>query len=360
MGLVQGKPVIARLNNGVTAVIVGNGINSSTGRAALLIYNLDTGALIREISTNTGSPAIDNANSNGLSAPVGWDRDGNGTVDAIYAGDMLGNVWKFNLAGANTASWGLANSGNPLFTAVGPDGVTRQPISGPMTVGMHPTTYKTWVFFGTGRFMTTGDVANRNVQSLYGIIDQGATIAKSTLTQRSVIVVGTRDGKPVRGFERNTPLPSTSNGWYVNLADSPTAAASGERVVTGPQMSGSVLVVSSIIPTADACQSDGRGYINALDAFSGTSAASPYFDVNGDGNFSNDTLTTGSGQNAYAVPIGSVDMGVGMVTQSTLFSGAAGGGGQACAAGSTGNMDCVGTDEMRNVGRVSWREVIRN
>lgn len=360
MGLVQGKPVIARLNNGVTAVIVGNGINSSTGRAALLIYNLDTGALISELDTGVGSALPDHANSNGLSAPVGWDRDGNGTVDAIYAGDMLGNVWKFNLASISPSSWTIANSGNPLFTAVGPDGVTRQPISGSMTVGMHPTTYKTWVFFGTGRFMTTGDVSNQAVQALYGIIDQSATVTKAELTQRNLVVVGTREGKPVRGFERNAPLPAASKGWYVNLVDSASAPASGERVVTGPQMSGSVLVVSSIIPTADACQPDGRGYINALDAFTGTSAVSPYFDVDGDGDFSNDTLDVGGGQGGYSVPIGSVDMGVGMVTQPTLFSGAGGGGGLACAAGSSGNMDCIGTDEMRNVGRVSWREVIRN
>src|SRR5690606_6358042 len=42
MGLVQGQPIIAKLNNGVTALIVSNGINSTNGRAVLLVYNLDT------------------------------------------------------------------------------------------------------------------------------------------------------------------------------------------------------------------------------------------------------------------------------------------------------------------------------
>ncbi|KRG69251.1 pilus assembly protein [Pseudoxanthomonas dokdonensis] len=361
MGLVQGRPLIAKLNGGTTALIVPNGINSTTGHAVLLVYNLLTGALIREIDTGVGSSVTDDPNSNGLTGAVGWDRDGNGTIDSIYGGDMLGNMWKFDISSATSANWGVANSGAPLFVAVGPDGTTRQPITGGPTVSLHPSTYKTWVFFGTGRFMTTGDVSNRSVQSLYGFIDSGATVAKTDLTARSVVIAGTQDGKLVRSFEQNAPLPTNAKGWYINLLDPPTppGTAQGERIVTPPQIDGSVLEVSSIIPTATACESDGRGYINAVDAFTGTSTAKPYFDVDGDGKFDqNDTLTPPG--NTDGTPIGSVDLGVGMVTQGALFSGGGGGNGQICASGSAGTTGCVGKDEVRNVGRVSWREVIRN
>jgi len=360
IGLIQGKPIIARLNNGVTALIVSNGINSTNGRAVLLIYNLDTGALIREIDTGVGSAVQDHADSNGLSPPVGWNQDGNSTLDFIYAGDMLGNAWKFDLTATNPATWGVANSGNPIFAATGPDGTTRQPITGGMTVAMHPQTFKTWVFFGTGRFLTAGDVSNRNVQGLYGIVDDGATVTKASLAQRSVQLLGTRNGRPVRGFQANAPLPLTARGWYINLVDPPVppGSAYGERIVTSPQVDGDVLEVSSVIPTADACQSDGRGYINALDAFTGTSTDSPYFDVNQNGSFTDDTLTyTDANGNQVPLPIGSVDLGVGMVTQASLFSGPPG---QVCAAGSGGNLACVPKAEARNVGRVSWREILRN
>lgn len=360
IGLIQGKPIIARLNNNVTALIVSNGINSTNGHAVLLIYNLDTGALIREIDTGVGSGVLDHADSNGLSPPVGWNQDGNNTLDFIYAGDMLGNAWKFDLTSGNPATWGVANSGNPIFSATGPDGTTRQPITGGMTVAMHPQTFKTWVFFGTGRFLTAGDVSNRNVQGLYGVVDDGSTVTKASLTQRTVQILGTRNGKPVRGFQANSPLSVTARGWYINLVDPPIppGTASGERIVTSPQLDGEVLEVSSVIPTADACQSDGRGYINALDAFTGTSTRSPYFDVNGNGSFSDDTLTyTDANGNQVPLPIGSVDLGVGMVTQASLFSGPPG---QVCAAGSGGNLACVPKNEARNVGRVSWREILRN
>jgi type IV pilus assembly protein PilY1 len=359
MGLVQSKPLIARLNGGITGLVVPNGINSTTGHAALLIYDLSTGELIREIDTGVGSPATDDANSNGLTGAVGWDRDGNGTVDAIYGGDMLGNLWKFDISSSTSGSWAIANSGSPLFVAVGPDGATRQPITGGPTLALHPSTYKTWVFFGTGRYMTTGDATNNATQSLYGFIDQGATVAKSDLTARKVLIAGTSGGRPVRSFEPNTALPSASKGWYINLLAPPVppGTAAGERIISPPQIDGSVLEVSSIIPTADACQSDGRGYLNAVDAFTGTSTSKPYFDVNRNSNFSDDTLPNPTG--GGTTPIGSVDLGVGMVTQASLFSGG-GGIGQACAAGSAGSVGCVGKDEVRNVGRVSWREIIRN
>lgn len=355
MGLIQARPLIVKLNNGDTGLIVPNGINSTNGRAVLLVYNLTNGTLIREISTNVGDAAQDSANSNGLTGAVGWDRDGNGTTDIVYGGDMLGNMWKFDLSSATASSWGVANSGSPMFVATGPDGTTRQPITGSPTVALHPNTYKTWVFFGTGRFLTAGDVSSRSVQSMYAIVDSGTTVAKNTLTQRSILYVNGDNTR--RAFQANATLPS-STGWYLNLLEPSPAVAAGERVVTSPQLDGTVLEFSSIIPTADACTSEGRGYLNAMDAFTGTSTAVPYFDANRNNNFNDDTINLGNGT---TVPVGSVDPGVGMVTQGSLFSGGGGGGGgQICAAGSAGTMGCLGKNEMRNVGRVSWREVIRN
>lgn len=345
MGLVQGKPIIAKLNNGVTGLLVSNGINSSHDRAVLLVYNLATGELLKEIDTLAGS----SSSPNGLAPPVGWDNDGNGTLDFVYAGDHLGNVWKFDLGGTTTSSWKVANSGAALFNASHGAGAakTAQPITGALTVAMHPTTYQTWLFFGTGRLMTVGDVENRDVQSMYGLVDTGATVLKTALTKREIKQVGTRDGRPVRGFEAQTPLPLGSKGWYVDLVVPPNTAE-GERIVTDAQVVGNVLVTSSVVPTADACESDGRGYINALDAFTGTSTGPSFFDLNNDGSFDDETIGTGDSE----VPIGSVDLGVGMPTLGALLRG------RMVVGGSTGGTASVPTRETRNVGRVSWREVV--
>lgn len=371
MGLVQNPPLIAKVRIGAVAtnvLIVGNGVNSSNGTAALFIYNLETGALIKKIQTGVGSSVQDHADSNGLLAPVGWDADGNGMLDYVYAGDMLGNVWKFDLSATTSASWGRSKLFEATYTKS--DGsVVRQPITGGLTVAMHPTNYKTWLFFGTGRLMTPGDMNNDDVQSMYGIIDDGTTLVRNgtgaNLTQRNAVLAGSVNGKSVRAFETNSPLPSDSKGWYLDLLTPPSGVAEGERIVTAAQVLGSgkktALVTSSVIPTASACQSDGRGYINALDAFTGTSLSSPFFDTDGDGRFDDETLTAADGTK---LPVGSVDLGVGMPTLPNLMSGGSGNGvgtppGMMCVTGSNGQVVCVPYDDIRNLGRVSWREIKR-
>ncbi|MEN1956331.1 pilus assembly protein [Luteimonas changyuni] len=349
MGLVQGAPIVAKLNNGTTALIVSNGLNSTNNRAALLIFNIATGALIAEIDTGEGTAL----NPNGLSPAVGWDSNANGTVDYVYAGDMLGNVWKFNLTSASPGTWGVANAGDPLFVATDSSG-TRQPITAGLTVALHPQTYKTWLFFGTGRLMLNSDMTNMAVQSMYAFVDDGTGIARlgadANLTERTVVVADTLSSFPVRSFEANGPLPASSKGWYIDLRTPPApGTAEGERVVAEGQVVGDILVFPSLIPTATDCQADGTGYINALNAFTGTSASSSYFDLDDDGLFNDETIADG-GSN---LPVGSVGLGVGMPTLPSLLRRLL------VAGGSSGGVGSVPIRDARNVGRVSWREVIK-
>lgn len=352
MGLVQSKPVIAKLNTGVTAVITANGINSTTGQAALLVYNLDTGAQIAAINTGVGSAVVDDANSNGLTSAVGWDADGNGTVDYVYGGDMLGNVWKFDLSGSSSAQWAVANDEDPIFVATTAAGV-RQPITAGLTLALHPRTYQPWIFFGTGRMMTAGDLTSRGVQTLYGFVEDGTPKARRgtsvNLTERTIEEATTLSGVPVRAFERRQALPAGSKGWYIDLLKPPApGTAEGERVISDAQLFGDVLVVSSIIPTADACQADGRGYLNALDAYTGTSTGPSLFDLDGDGSYEDEVIGDDE------LPVGSVDLGVGMPTLAEILRGLA------VVGGSSGSLGNVRIREARNVGRVSWREVLLN
>lgn len=349
MGLVLGAPVIANVRTGVgensPVVIVANGINSSNHRAVLLVYDLLSGDLIKEIDTGSGSED----DPNGLTGAVGWDSNGDGVVDTVYGGDMLGNVWKFDLSGSPT-SWGVG--GDPMFVARDSDG-KRQPISARLTVGMHPANFQTWVFFGTGRFMTLDDASDRSVQSLYGIRDDGGeAIVRSDLEARSTVIVGTRTGAdgqvfPVRTFEAHQALPSAKRGWYIDLLEPPEQDKLGERIISEVQVVNRVLVVASIIPMNDACQSDGRGYLNALDAFTGTSlAGGSFFDIDGDDDFSDEVIGDDG------LPVGSIDLGIGMPTVPNLLRKLAATG------GSTGETEAVSTMETRFTGRVSWREEI--
>lgn len=336
MGQVMGAPILALVRDGTPkgAVVVGNGPNSQNERAMLVVLDIETGTVIREIDTGVGSATA----PNGLSAPTGvYAADGK-TLVYVYAGDMQGNVWKFDLRDTNPAAWTRTR----LFTAA--KGGNAQPITGGLAVATDPLTNKRWVFFGTGRFMTTGDVDDRSVsaQSLYGVMDDGTGYTRTNLTQRTIAVTAaTANGYPVRAFEAKSALPTTSKGWYVDLP------GAGERVVQDAQIASNFLITASMIPEGDACEGSGTGYINALDAFTGTSGGNSFFDLNKDGT-TDDTAVTGG------LPVGSANMGVGMPTRPVLLPGqfVLGGSGDGSAAGLTGG---------RSFGmlwqRVSWREI---
>ena len=249
-------------------------INSSTGDPALFVFNLQTGALLTHIVAKADT-------DNGLSSPRGWDLDGDGLIDYVYAGDLKGNVWKFDLSDNSTGNWGLHAEGDPFFVATDAGG-NRQPITGGLSVSMDPATFKPWVFFGTGKYLESSDLSSTGVQSLYGIKDNDAAVgARATDLQARTMAVtsGTIDGKPVRAFEANDPLDTDKKGWFVDLTVLPPA----ERMVGDPFLLGNVLVAASIIPSSDPCDAGGTGYINALDAYTGTSVQSAFFDVDGDG-----------------------------------------------------------------------------
>ena len=339
MGLVQGKPILARVRGGATAtknaVVLGNGVNSTSGRAALIVLDLDTGDVIREIAV--GPTGV----SNGLSAPAGVLGPDGRTLAYVYAGDMLGNVWKFDLTSNDPAEWGVTR----LFTATDDEG-NAQPITAGIAVATHPLTNKRWIFFGTGRYLTTDDVSSTAVQSMYGFVDDGTPIVRrgagANLTSRTVQVTGNVSGYPVRGFEANTPLPPNSKGWFIDLPES------GERIVQDAQVVSTFLITASVIPSGDACESGGRGFINALDAFTGTSAGGSYFDLDGDGSTSDEVIGT------PPRPVGSVNVGGGMPTLPNLLRG------RFVVGGSEGS-DVRGTRTLApRWDRASWREIRRD
>ena len=274
MGLVLGKPVLAKVRTGTatSAVVLGNGINSGSDKAVLVVLNMDNGNVIREIDTSAyGGPTT----NNGLFAPTGiYAADGKTLVYA-YAGDLQGNVWKFDLTANAPGSW----SAKKIFHAEKTAG-TPQPITGGIASAVDPRTNKRWVFFGTGSFLTSADANDigTNKQSVYGVIDDittGSAYTRSNLTQRSVTAVGTDEEE--RYFEDLVNL--TTKGWYLDLP------GKGERMVLDAQMDGSYLQFNTMMPSGNSCaDAAGSGYINAITPFSDMSASTKsYFDLDGIG-----------------------------------------------------------------------------
>lgn len=364
LGNVLGKPLITKVRTGsntvVDAVIVGNGYNSTNHASSLLVINLQTGAVIREFAVGTGTAA----SPNGMSTPRGWDVDGDGIVDYIYAGDLQGNLWKFQLFGSNANATPSDWTSSLLFTAVDSGG-NRQPITSSPSVAMDPVTYNRWVFFGTGRYISEADPNSKAVQSWYGIISEYITpssavlpntnIPRANLLKRNIITQTTAGGRLVRAFEQGTSADlDGKRGWYVDLVPPAPGTPEGERIVTDNAVIGRILLASSIIPSSDPCDVGGQGFINAIDAFTGAALSNPFFDLNGDGSFdAGDTISDGQGDGSNRVSVGSINLGVRMPSQPALIQNLL------VVGGSSGGTGSVGINDPAERGRISWREIVR-
>ncbi len=273
LGLTYSQPTIMRLNNGEPGVIVGNGYNNTgSGESALFVLDAETGGVIRKIRTGIGSVGT----PNGLSTPAVVDIDGNGTADYVYAGDLRGNVWKFDLSSSSESSWNIAFTGQPLFTARD-SGSVAQPITTSVEVSRHPSG-GVIVLFGTGRYIETTDVSTTSVQSLYGIRDSGTVIAgRADLVQQTVIDTETVGGKQYRAVSANAVNWASRRGWYVDLP------SSGERVVVDPILRNGRLIVPTTVPSTDPCAVGGYSWLMELDYLTGGRLNVAAFDVNADG-----------------------------------------------------------------------------
>ncbi len=334
VGQMTSSPVIGRLQNGQWAAIFGNGYDSGTG-AWLYIVDLADGSIIKKIQVSADA-------SNGLSAVV-LIRDSEQTIAGAYAGDLNGNLWKFDLTGSTVADWDVAYSGAPLFQALDDEDQPQpQPITGPLDVGANPLGGYL-IYFGTGQYMRATDPVDQSVQTAYGIWDnailtkdtsdppktiwQGGTAittGRDSLLEQNILfergVANDLTGYSWRVISKNsidwgTLAEPTDRGWFMDLV-SPVAVGQvasigekGERIVSRPQiLSGSGLVLfTSIVPieSDDPCVVGGGGsWVFAVDMFSGGRSEGATFDVNNDDLFNEADMTTVTiGEERVSVPL---------------------------------------------------------
>lgn len=218
---------ITRMNNNRWAVVLGNGYNSTNQRPVLLVQYLDGAKELLRLPVTTDAPGTGNAKDNGLGSPRVVDLNGDGTADVVYAGDNLGNLWKFDLTNANASNWKVAFNGSPLFTTRGPTALGSpsrskiQPVSTAPTVRANDRTKvigsgpsaKTvrvggmMVAFGTGRNVTKDDPSNIDVQTIYSVLDNTRyREVSSTLGKRLEVHPG---GGTCPGGADCVPTPAT-------------------------------------------------------------------------------------------------------------------------------------------------------
>ena len=285
LGYSFSRPFIALANNGKWVAIFGNGYNDlGSGEASLYIVDLEGGVDgtwstgdYWKITTGVGDPA----DRNGLATPALADIDGNGTVDRVYAGDLRGNMWVFDLSDDNANLWDVAyKSGStptPLFSTPAGQPITAKPV-----LARHPTqpdsnspsnSPNMMIYFGTGQYLVDADKTTTGTQSYYGVWDQGdAALDRTNLVEQTFDPTFT-----VKVLTRNPVNYAVDYGWYFDLIEN------GERSVTASIARSDTVFFNSFVPMDDPCSIGGFGYKYAVDMVTGGSPLEPTFDSNGDG-----------------------------------------------------------------------------
>ncbi len=342
LGYTFAQPEIVRLHTGEWAVLQGNGYDSSNDRAALLIIDIKTGELIKKILVP--EEVADNGITlpNGLSSVRGADNNGDGLVDYAYAGDLQGNLWRFDLVRdfaseetsdpfsrtnpevANTSKndFKLAYGGKPLFTARDSKDISRQPITIQPSLVRHPSSHGYLVLVGTGKYFEHSDanVDTSRAMTLYGIWDRNTkrqTTSATTLRAEErenllmqsfsteeknaafmsaeEAVTATRDIRLLSSkvpqwyktpAEGQPPLDTRNDenvnqwGWALDMSVGSTLE--GEMIINNMTASGSILFLSSLTPNQDPCQAGADTWLYAVDAFSGGRTRFNVLDLNAD------------------------------------------------------------------------------
>lgn len=374
LGSVLGRPSIVRMANGEWVAMFSNGYGVAAppgGNAArLFIVRLSDGTLVKKIST-VDSKEEAKAQSNGLSPPFPVDSNGDAIADLVYAGDLFGNLWKFDVSNTNPNTWDVVYSDSgrpaPLITVCASGDVAgpfdcplaqRQPITGRPVVGRGPGGLS--VFFGTGKFFETGDnvaSATDPKQSFYGIFDPDTRkstddriAGRSALTEQTIIDEVSSNGSQFR-ITSNTSVPLNSRGWFMDLV-SPVSGFESERVVSDPILRGGRIIFTTLIPSRDPCKAGGSSWLMELDSLSGGRFPHPVLDVNGDGHVDGGDLVDSNGE---PLPPSGRRSEVGITESPSILEGDEIE--HKIFAGADGGIESVGERRTTANGRQSWRQL---
>ena len=307
IGHVLQEPEVGVLADGRWVVVTGNGYESRSRRAQLLVIELSTGNVLARLDTGVGS----NAQPNGLGG-VTLVRDGNQVITAAYAGDLRGNLWKFDLASKTVSDWKVSYGQKPMFTTD-----DERPITAPPTTVTHPLG-GVMVLVGTGKLFEVGDNKRPDtargqvlpIESIYGLWDytrlvsdekgkrawvdgrqkdkDGVPIARSAVKTRKLNVIGSR-------YLAQTPFDDKANGildwrkdsgWRIRLVD--MIALGGQRNIIAPQLMSGLALFETMSPFVDeelgACLANVNtpGFSLVVDPLSGLMSPKSLIDTNRD------------------------------------------------------------------------------
>jgi type IV pilus assembly protein PilY1 len=271
LGLTFGNPQFGMLADGTWAVFLTSGynnvpgtdnVNTGDGRGRLYVINVQTGALLQEIQTdttdNTGTPS-------GLAkiTAITEDPQTDPRITYIYGGDNQGRLFRFDFTGSGGGTVMKLGDAGPLQPITTRPDVTLCAIEG--TDGSK--TAQRVVLFGTGRLLDVPDTTNTDVQSLYLLKDEGALVALRGGAMEKQTLVKTSGGNTnVYEITEAKADLRVKAGWYFDWA-----LNAGERMNIDPRIvSGVANVVTNMPTSSSSCSVGGTSNAYAVDVCNGS------------------------------------------------------------------------------------------
>jgi type IV pilus assembly protein PilY1 len=327
MGYSYGNPVITkRASDDKWVVLFASGYNNTSGDKKGRLYVIDafTGAKLSEIITTTTA----DEDLSGISRIANYVEDGlkNNVTQYVYAGDLSGALWKFDITGNSNA--GTVQKLASTSATPGDQPITIQP-------ELAKINGNTVVYFGTGRYLGPNDLApsapsSAVAQAIYAVKDTNSDLGVLTSGGANLVSQTLDATTSPRTSTNNTVDWSTNNGWYVTTPV-------GERFNVDPGLQLGTLVIAANIPETDYCQPTGASVLYQLSYKSGFVLATNVFQAQIVGNTQLQLGGSGGG--------GSV-VGGKIVIESVLADGTTMNTDQASSGGAAGTAI-----------RVNWREI---
>lgn len=262
IGYSFGTPVITAKSDGTWVVLVTSGYNNTSpgnGQGYLYVLNAGTGAIISKIATGAG----DTTTPSGLAAISAWnDASASNRVSYVYGGDLLGNVWRFDINSNVTAAIGTGDVVN--FAILRDPAGNRQPVTTAPVLGKIGG--KRIIFVSTGKYLETSDLTNTQQQTVYALKDDNSTYSNPAGSPRNSLTLVQQTLTETVGKRTVSSNPvnfSTGAGWYVDFPDA------GERSNIGSKLIEGVLLIATIVPSNSVCSPGGYGWLNFFDYNSG-------------------------------------------------------------------------------------------
>lgn len=271
-------------------------LEAAASRTSLLVIDLETGKLIKELRTSEAPQSKPTGfKTFGLSTPMVYDEGSDEIDDLAYAGDLAGNLWRFNLSADDPDDWSV----DLMFTTYGSGGAATagdQPIVFNPSALRDPVTRRAILIVGTGKYLGEDDRTSLiPQQAFYGIRDYGTNSPVYPIRVNELVTQNLSEAsdetRSVTGWTSpSATMPSTTpplrlgsvdafgkpvvtsvqaNGWRMPLN---IAAEKGERAQRRaiPVPSANVAFLYGLIPKSDdPCDPGARYSIMALDAATG-------------------------------------------------------------------------------------------